>query len=229
LLEQGADRALCSPHGARQSTQRSSHRLRQKAELVRQRLLGYCILSICFAGGISFFRAFNEWLPQQRIYETHVRAAIADITARIRTSWQVIEDAISERGLGRAQNRPAHIIFTKLDSLLPVVESKHGLSDLLDAHRRSAADPEDSGHSELTQLKQAIAISGTVNDLSVTDKIQIDALVPIEIENDKLFSDLLQFFRSRIHSVDVIYSSMRLRDEMEARLGVRMVLKAVLP
>src|SRR4051794_33774976 len=41
------------------------------AELVRQRLLAYAILSVALAGGISFFRALDELFPEHRIYEEH--------------------------------------------------------------------------------------------------------------------------------------------------------------
>jgi hypothetical protein len=40
-------------------------------ELVRQRLLGYSIFSVTFAGGISFFRAFAELFPTLHISEKH--------------------------------------------------------------------------------------------------------------------------------------------------------------
>jgi hypothetical protein len=40
-------------------------------ELVRQRLLGYGIFSVTFAGVISMFRAVSELVPDQHLAETH--------------------------------------------------------------------------------------------------------------------------------------------------------------
>jgi hypothetical protein len=40
-------------------------------ELVRQRLLAIGIVSVTLAGAISVFRAMNELLPDQHLYETH--------------------------------------------------------------------------------------------------------------------------------------------------------------
>src|ERR1019366_7416469 len=37
-------------------------------ELVRQRLLGYAIFAVALAGGISFFRAFDEMYPEHHLY-----------------------------------------------------------------------------------------------------------------------------------------------------------------
>lgn len=42
-----------------------------KVQLVRQRLLANAIFAVSFAGGISFFRAFDEMHPEHNLYNEH--------------------------------------------------------------------------------------------------------------------------------------------------------------
>jgi hypothetical protein len=65
-------------------------------ELVRQKLLGYAIFSVTFAGGISFFRAFDELLPEQHIYENHgVTLVIAVLLFALYTMYRVLRTHLS--------------------------------------------------------------------------------------------------------------------------------------
>jgi hypothetical protein len=69
------------------------------AELVRQRLLAYAIVSVAFAGGISFFRAFDELFPEHRIYEEHGLALfIAVFLFASHTMFQICRTHLSYVG-----------------------------------------------------------------------------------------------------------------------------------
>jgi len=59
-------------------------------ELVRQRLLATCIFSITLAGGLSFFRAFDEFAPQQHVYKDNgIILIIAILLFFIHSFWRV--------------------------------------------------------------------------------------------------------------------------------------------
>ena len=59
-------------------------------ELVRQQLLGYAIFAVAFAGGISFFRAFDQLLPEQQIASQHgIWLLLVVVAYTIYTFWRI--------------------------------------------------------------------------------------------------------------------------------------------
>jgi hypothetical protein len=187
-----------------------------------------------------FNQEFFSWIASSREYlflvdlssiysETNVRRAIADITARVRTSWQVIEDATSERGIGNPRTRPVRLVFTKTDSLFPVYESGGNLAMLLDFEQAGAMGPEGSNIADVQQLKRMVEKQGQVSDLSKLLPKPKGTLESVSRDNNSNFGDLLQFFQTRIQTVQVIYTSMIIADDDGTRLGVRRALESMLP
>jgi len=185
-----------------------------------------------------FNKEFFSWIASSREYlflidlakiysSDNTRRSVADLIARIRTSWQVIEDSASERGIGSSRNRPVHIIFTKTDSLIPVFAAKSTLSSVLDA--RISSDNDIPSASDINSLKREIAGIGSTSDLVSRRKESPEVISQLKIENDYIFSDLISFFKNRTVEVGVIYSSMIIADFGGSRLGVRQILRACLP
>jgi len=186
-----------------------------------------------------FNQEFFSWIASSREYlflvdmaktysSANVRGAIAEITARIRTSWQVIEDSASERAIGSTSRRSVFVIFTKVDCIVPVFADGATLKSLVDAN--PARGDSDIGKSSAATVKELISVAGDAENLAQPASVPAEVLVLAQRENDELFSDLLQFFSSRVRNVNVIYSSMGIKEaDDNNRLGVKKVLEAVLP
>jgi hypothetical protein len=185
-----------------------------------------------------FNKEFFSWIASSREYlflidlaaiysGENPRRSVADIIARIRTSWQVIEDSASERGIGSTRNRPVHIIFTKTDSIVPIYAAKSNLYSLLE--ERTSPDSEANSASGAVDLKTEVASAGRASNLTPRRKEQQEFLNQLKSDNDYIFSDLLSFFKNRTKDVDVIYSSMVISELGGGRLGVRRILTACLP
>ena len=183
-----------------------------------------------------FGREFFSWIASSSEYlflvdiaaiysAENVRGAIAELIARIRTSWQVIEDATTERGIGNASRREVHVVFTKVDSLFSLYSSQKSIRDLtqhsIQHERQQAAD--------ISNIKQSIRTRGKVEDLSGFTRWPNNAIENLIADNDLVFSDLYSFFRGRVRHLNVIYLSMVIEDEKGGRLGMREVLRSVLP
>jgi hypothetical protein len=188
-----------------------------------------------------FGKEFFSWIASSREYlflidlssiysKNNVRAEIADMTARVRTSWQVIEDSTTERGIGSARNRSVHLIFTKTDTLLSINAGRVNLFQFLELQDD---DRKDRGEGEETptpiSLKETVAKAGISNFLAEKGFIPDEVITRLKAQNDMLFSDLIQFFTKRTNHVDIIYSSMTLLTDDGTRLGVLDALKACLP
>jgi GTPase SAR1 family protein len=187
-----------------------------------------------------FRQEFFSWIASSRQYlflvdlaaiysSENPRAAIADIIARIRTSWQVIEDSASERGIGSTRARDVQIVFTKLDALVPLAIHEYGVGDLMSPDLNQHTDDRPDGRPDLKTIRSYIEKEGSRIDLSQLNTAERETIVKLIDENDKNFSDLLRFFRSRARKVHKRYCSMIVRDERGDRLGVREVLESVLP
>jgi hypothetical protein len=188
-----------------------------------------------------FNKEFFSWIGSSRefvflvdlsvIYSAvDVRKEVADITARMRTSWQVIEDAISDRGIGSPKWRPVHLVFTKADSALIPYTKDGNLAELLNnkqgSHRGDEkADDNDANQEIKTAIKQSGATSNLIKDLEVPEQM----LATLTLDNGKIFSDLISFFRNRENDFSVHYTGMKMLDSSGERYGVRGVLVACLP
>jgi hypothetical protein len=188
--------------------------------------LEYTLLDREFFSWIASSREYLFLVDLSAIYsQENVRKAIAGLTARIRASWQVIEDATSERGLGTAKNRSVRIIFTKVDCLIPSFQLGYSLSELVDF----GIEQLDEKQSTLNKIKERISMQGDISDLSRNGQIPTDVLDKLTKENDKFFSDIIRFFFSRVRNSEVIYGSLSLQEANGGRLGVRRVLQSILP
>ena len=187
-----------------------------------------------------FHKEFFSWIASSREYlflinlaavysDENVRRSVADIIARVRTSWQIIEDSASERGIGSARNRPVCIVFTKVDSILPLVMGKNSLDSLLQDQDNPERQRNTDQLSPMASLKKAIEEAGNTNNLAGVRKQQVDMLNQIKFENDYIFSDLISFFKNRTALVEIVYSSMVITDPKGGRLGMRKLLAMVLP
>ncbi|MFO1249118.1 MAG: hypothetical protein U1E93_13100 [Alphaproteobacteria bacterium] len=190
---------------------------------------------------VLFKREFFSWIATSSKYlfvidlaalysSESPRAAIAEISARVRTSWQIIEDAVSERSIGDLSKRSVQIVFTKVDSLMPVFVAGYSLADLVQTGDSVELDRRrDEIGIGVEDCKQAIKNEGRRRDLSEVLPISGDLIARVSRENDVVFSDLTQFFKAHAKDAGVIYVSMRLHGDDGARLGVKNVLKAILP
>jgi hypothetical protein len=196
----------------------------------RQPDLEYTLFNKEFFSWIASSKEYLFLIDMAAIYgDKNSRRAIAEITARIKTSWQVIEDATSERGIGDAKNREVHLVFTKADSLIPVYEQKLGITDLVRPKPDNEKETADKIFEKIAHLKSAVAGKSVSNDLTEKTFGPSDVINAMKTENEELFSDLISFFRHRVRSAQIIYVSMKLTDDTECRLGVRSILQAVLP
>jgi len=188
-------------------------------------------------GGALFKREFFSWIASSREYvflidlaqiysSNDVRKSIAELTARIRTSWQVIEDATSDRGIGNPRKRPVHLVFTKLDALLPLSTEGFSLTQL----QASADDfPEAEQIIKVEDAKDMVRLIAQQSNLSNSRTLSQELVKRIMFENESCFSDLISFFQARVGRVDTVYSSMIIRDEAGNRLGVEKILLDILP
>jgi len=187
-----------------------------------------------------FNKEFFSWIASSREYlflidiaaiysGENARRAVAEITARIKTSWQVIEDATSERGIGSAKTRNVHIIFTKTDSLIPLYLGKHTLAELISSPSGKELNTHEDRETAAADLRTMIAAAAATTDLSTPRGVSDLILTAISAENDRNFSDLIQFFKRRSRRAQIIYTSMTIADENGTRLGVERVLRATLP
>lgn len=190
---------------------------------------GYTLFKQEFFTWIASSREYLFLIDLSTIYSaSNVRRAVADMSARIRTSWQIVEDATSERGIGSARHRKLHIVFTKADVASIIYNNNTNLRALLDAHQVGengvVANP------ELTTVKESVKQRGEIKDLTIRipdfRKEQLDTLVS---ENNEIFSDLIKFFKVRARAPNIIYSSMLLRDADDNRVGIPAVFDAVVP
>jgi hypothetical protein len=191
--------------------------------------LRYTLLNREFFSWIASSREYLFIIDLASIYSAaNGRAAVADIKARIRTSWQVIEDATAERGIGSSRNRPVRVIFTKVDSLLPAYESKISLDSLLyDKHIDESVNRQLASNVEA--LKEEIGKRGNANDLTRKTILQADFMTWATSENARNFADLHEFFHARVRHADDVYVSMTLTDEDGNRFGVKNLLRTILP
>ena len=189
-----------------------------------------------------FDKEFYSWIATSSEYlflidlssiysRRNVRRAVAEITARIRTSWQIIEDSASDRGIGSAGSRPTHLIFTKVDSVVDIYKSNLSLKVFLDAKEELRSDSAVSSIEATIPdaLISSIAARGSLENLSMCKAEEAEILNALKNDNDAIFSDLIQFFTHRTKGINIIYSSMVLTDTAGERLGVRQVLEACLP
>lgn len=183
---------------------------------------------------------FFSWIASSREYlflidlgaiysNQNVKGAIADISARIRTSWQVIEDATSERGIGSIRNRDVHLVFSKTDTLLKAVAAGYSLSELVHARPSSSRSIDRARRMTIGQLRTSMRNTSKALNLATIQKVSPDFLSQIKMENEYNFSDLIDFFKKRSRKIDTIYTSMTILDKGVTRRGVREVLTAVLP
>jgi len=173
-----------------------------------------------------FNREFFSWIASSSEYLFVVdlsdiysaegpNVAIQQITARIRNSWQIIEHAVSDRGLGRPKGRKIHLVFSKLDSLSPLIRGARN-----DAYLEKNAG----------EVSAEIEQRGNCADLtSITDVSMPSRLLNLREAIEQEFADLIQFFKARTHRLTIIYTSLILRDENEQRLGIAELLDSVLP
>jgi len=82
---------------------------------------------------------------------------------------------------------------------------------------------------ESDELSALIRSQGTRQDLSNLTVAPEEEIASIVDSNEKNFSDLIQFFQTRVKSLSRIYVSMTLEDASGARYGIRRILAAVLP
>jgi hypothetical protein len=198
--------------------------------------LDYTLFNKEFFSWIASSREYVFLVDLSSIYSSeNIRFAIADLTARIRTSWQVIEDAVSERAIGSPRNRSVYIVFAKMDSLLPLYLADMSLFDLIDTEQREHSDAfqqdvsparKSSGYEA---LKQSIRGTGQTPYLAGSEHLSNTITDLITRENDSNFRDLIAFFQSRTKNMKVIYTSMTVRDELGERLGTSALLEAILP
>jgi hypothetical protein len=188
---------------------------------------------------VLFHKEFFSWIASSREYlfvidlsaiysSVNPRKSIAEMAARIRTSWQVIEDATSERGVGSIRNRAVTLVFTKTDSLIPAMKGNVDLWSLLDSDN-STSPPLTNELAVAGQSKQVIADGGEANNLAITRKESSDLLQRIVLANDYAFRDMISFFRGRTRRFSIAYTSMVISDPGGGRLGVMSVLKKCLP
>jgi hypothetical protein len=190
----------------------------------------YTLFNKEFFSWIGSSREFLFLVDLSSIYSAvDVRKEVADITARIRTSWQVIEDAISDRGIGSPRRRPVHLVFTKTDSVLVSYLKGVGLMDLLNNKKPPQRNREGVDDNDSNQIKAAIRASGTTSDLVKDLEAPADLMEMLRIENGEIFSDLISFFRNRENSFSVHYTGMKIVDDLRERYGVRDILVACLP
>lgn len=78
-------------------------------------------------------------------------------------------------------------------------------------------------------LRKVIAAAAATTDLSTPRRVPELILTAISGENDRNFSDLIQFFKRRSRRAQIIYTSMTIANENGTRLGVEKVLRATLP
>lgn len=187
-----------------------------------------------------FNQEFFSWIGSSREYlflvdlswiysAQNVRRAIADITARIRTSWQVIEDAVSERGIGSPYKRGVYLTFTKTDSVTVAYSNNVTIGGLINSDDANQNSTRNEGKKTLQDIKLEIASAGETSNLTITLINQQKFLQAITQENAIAFSDLISFFQNRTKRFDIIYTSMKIERDVHERLGVRNVLEAVLP
>ncbi|GAA0542491.1 hypothetical protein FHS83_000270 [Rhizomicrobium palustre] len=184
-----------------------------------------------------FDREFFSWIASAREYlfvidlaeiysNQDVIRRIADTTARMRTSWHVIEDAVSERGVSDPRRRNVHIIFTKLDALLAVPMTQVDFSKLCTTDYGEDTE-------EFKKIENAKIAIGTVGHCGVDVwKLpfgDLPDLAPLQKENEENFRDLIQFFQTRTKFDGCIYSSVKLRGVDGERMGTSAILSAVLP
>jgi hypothetical protein len=187
-----------------------------------------------------FNKEFFSWIASSREYLFVVdlasiygsddpRSAVHEITARIRTSWQIIEDSASERGIGSVKHRPIHLIFTKSDTVIPIFNAGYHLINLLDPEEATSNQTESSKNLTPAEMKKDIGVRKVITNLAVPHAEPDEVLQTLASENNEVFSDLISFFKHRTSNVDVIYSSMTIADKNGHRLGIPRVLEACLP
>lgn len=190
--------------------------------------LDYTLFDNEFFSWIASSREFLFVVDLSRIYSAeNVIGAIAEFTSKARTSWQVIEDAVSERGLGSARSRSVHIVFTKFDSLMPVLAAGKTLSDLREALVSDVLM--DKSEDEIVKLKDLVRERGLMGNLTSSDPHDQGMTRSLVAQNEKFFADLIDFFRSRKPDFAIMYTSMVIHEGERYRLGVHEVLKASLP
>jgi hypothetical protein len=185
-----------------------------------------------------FHREFFSWIASSSTYVFVIDLSaiyggqnpeerIAEISARIRTSWQVIEDSASERGIGSARSRKVHVVFTKLDSLISLDQTDAGPPSLhlLNVGPRLTTEEPDN----LSDLRENILKAGKHIDHE-WQRSAVDGFTQaIRAQNDLNFDDLISFFKTRVHRTEVFYVSMAIRDERRVRYGVTAVVNSTLP
>ena len=140
-------------------------RHRRRVPLTSELDLEYTLFNSEFFSWIASSREYLFLVDLASTYSAeNVRASIADISARIRASWQVVEDAVSERGIGATSRREVHLVFTKLDSLFAAHAGLSSLSAFMDG----VADISDEAASaRMKELKSKIAEGGKRSDQSI--------------------------------------------------------------
>lgn len=142
--------------------------------------LDFALFGQEFFSWIASAREYLFLIDLSAIYSAEkVKGAIADISARIRTSWQIIEDATSERGIGGVRGREVHIVFTKVDCLFAVYRLKVNLEMMTYPDRL-----EKGTHETIEKIKQHISMIGSEENLSDGKRVDEELLNLIKSEND---------------------------------------------
>jgi hypothetical protein len=187
-----------------------------------------------------FNKEFFSWIASAREYlfvidlagiysDKNPRREIANIVARIRASWQIIEDAAADRSIGGARDKQVHIVFTKADSLVAAYRAHWTISDLIEGKPHIDDNANHEKRVSIDDVKKDLSEKKSSMELAIPLEESPDLINTIRAENDSLFSDLIVFFRNRVKFVDSIYTSMAISERDGCRLGIRRVLEAVLP
>ena len=200
---------------------------------------------------VLFGREFYSWIATAQAYVFVIDLAdiysdpaptvkAQDISARIRASWQVIEDAVSERGIGSLGTRTVDLVFSKVDVLEPI-RGQFKVADLefkISGVENNLLEAADGAKDRLEKVlfeaadvtKHRIQSDGFDKDLSsaITVEVNDEFMRAITRLNNSLFRDLIEFFRNRNRRVNVTYCSMVWRINGR-RLGVKQVLRDILP
>lgn len=177
-------------------------------------------------------REFFSWIASAREYlflidvstiysRDNTRLAIQDLSARIRTSWQVIDDAASDRGVGSVSRRRVHLVFSKVDTLM--IPTETGSQFALRHVKADSSAPDQLG--ELQSIRKDGQRSDLFPDFNLAAGVEFELRALLEHD----FSDLLQFFDTRVKRLSLVYTSLRVSTGKGQRLGVGKLLAQILP
>lgn len=149
------------------------------------------------------------------------RYFVADLSGRIRASWQIIEENISNRGISNEKSKTVRLVFSKIDSLFsPCFLSENAGNKLLYGP-------------DLFDQKSIIANTGAdfksahYEDFEdYNDGLRIERIVRDRVLDD--FSDLRAYFKNRIVDFDVLFTSVVMR-KGGVRYGIDEVIEPLLP